>query len=377
MTASSSNPGKDSELFLAGVFDELAGAGTFDAAVRVAAEAASELADADGLCLMSPDGDRCVVALAHREQIYLCDLRSSDLYRDSGRRVLWGKQDSIPLPTGEHRPFGVALIVPLRATSGYTAVGFFWPPERTADPQATRRIELLARAFGLAACGLRKDQEHATREKAQRRIAADLHHRLRNNLAVLRSIIRRSHETADSAEHFALHLEARIGALARLQGSLTAISKPDVELEDLIRTELSASAISEHRYLLQGPAVRLHTKGAEALGLAVHELATNSLKFGALGAASGSLAVNWSVLRDPLPRLGIRWIESGVNIVSVAPRRRGFGQELIECTLPYELGARTRLEFSPGGVLCEIEIPLEACATSAEPALQHAAGGAR
>jgi hypothetical protein len=66
-----------------------------------------------------------------------------------------------------------------------------------------------------------------------------------------------------------------------------------------------------------------------------------------------------------------------VNIVSVAPRRRGFGQELIECTLPYELGARTRLEFSPGGVLCEIEIPLEACAASGEPAAQQAAGGAR
>ena len=375
MTASSCDPGQDPQRYLADVFDELAGAGTLDAAVRIATEAASKLADADGLCLLSLDGDRCVVALAHRDQIYLCDLRTSDLYRASARRVLWGKEDSIPLPTGEHRPIGVALIVPLRATSGYTAIGFFWRPERTADPPTTRRIELLARAFGLAACGLPQNEEHAARERDLRRIAADLQHRLRNNLAVLRSIIRRSHETADSAEHFALHLEARIGALARLQGTLAAIGKADVELEDLLRTELSASAVSEQRYLLQGQAVRLHTKGVESLGLAVHELTTNSLKFGALGAASGSLAINWSVLGDPPSRLRIRWIESGANIVSVAPRRRGFGQELIECTLPYELGARTRLEFNPGGVLCEIEIPLEACATSVEPATKQAAGG--
>lgn len=379
MTATSSDPGREPERYLADVFNRLMAAGTPEASVRIAAHAAAELAGVDGLCLLSPDGDRCVVALAqHQQQIYLCDLRSSELYRASARRMLWGKEDSIPLPTGEHRRIGVALIVPLQATSGYSAVGFFWQPGQTADPHARRKIELLATVLGLAASGWRKEEEHAARQRDQQRITADLQHRLRNNLAVLRSIIRRSHETAESAEHFALHLEARIGALARLQGTLAAIGKADVELEDLIRTELNACAVPEQRYLLQGPAIRLHAKGAESVGLAVHELATNSLKFGALGASSGHLAVTWTVAGHQLSRLRVRWIESGMTIASAAPRRRGFGQELIECTLPYELGADTRLTFSPGGVLCEIDIPLEACATGVEPAAQQSAwGGSR
>jgi two-component sensor histidine kinase len=378
MTASSSDPGREPDRYIADVFDQLTVAGPAEASVRIAAQAATALADVDGLCLMSPDGDRCVVALAQQQEIYLCDLRSSNLYRASARGLLWGKEDSIPLPGGGHRRIGVALIVPLQATTGYAAVCFFWQPGQTADPRATRKIELLARALGFAACGWRKDEEHAASQRDHQRITADLQHRLRNNLAVLRSIIRRSHETAESAEHFALHLEARIAALARMQGTLAAIGKADVELEDLIRAELNACAVPEQRYLLQGPAVRLHAKGAETLGLAVHELATNSLKFGALGASSGSLAVNWTVKADPLPRLRVSWIESGMTIVSAAPRRRGFGQELIECTLPYELGANTRLTFSPGGVLCEIDIPLEACATGVEPAAQQTAwGGSR
>jgi two-component sensor histidine kinase len=376
MTALSSDPGWDPERYLAGVFDELTAVCTAEASARIAAHAAAELADVDGLCLVSPDGDRCVVALAQQQEIYLCDLRSSGLYRASARQLLWGEQDVIQLPTGEHRRIGGALIVPLHATSGYVAVGFFWQPGQAADRDATRKIELLAKALGLAACRWRMDEEHAARQHDQQRITAELQHRLRNNLAVLRSIIRRSRETADSAEHFALHLEARISALARMQGTLAAIGKADVELEDLVRTELSACAVAEQRYLVQGPAVRLHAKGAESVGLAVHELATNSLKFGALGASTGSLAVKWTVITDSSPRLRIRWAESGVNIMTVAPRRRGFGQELIECTLPYELGARTRLAFNPGGVLCEMEIPLEACATSIEPAAQQTSQGA-
>jgi two-component system CheB/CheR fusion protein len=109
----------------------------------------------------------------------------------------------------------------------------------------------------------------------------------------------------------------------------------------------------------------------------MHELATNSLKFGALAAPSGSVTITWRVTEDlGSPRLCMSWIESGVTIASLAPRRRGFGQELIECTLPYELGAQTRLSFNPGGVHCEIDIPLAACAAAAEPTAQRAAHGA-
>jgi two-component system CheB/CheR fusion protein len=228
----------------------------------------------------------------------------------------------------------------------------------------------------MAACGWCKDAEHALRQRDQAHVSTEAQHRLRNNAALIRSIIRRSNETAESAEHFALHLEARIGALSRTQAVLTTAADSGVELEDLVRSELIANAVFERRYLVQGPPVRLHAKAAESLALAIHELATNSLKFGALAAASGSVAISWRVTDErTLSRLHLTWVESGATIVSAAPRRRGFGLELIECTLPYELGAQSRLTFNPGGVHCEIEIPLEACVATIEPPAPQAALG--
>ena len=357
------------ERYLVDVFDQLTAAGARDKCVHIAAQAASELANAEGVCLLSAAGDGCVVALAQREQLYVCNLRNSGLYRAaspllrgeaSGSRTLWGKEDFITLPTGEQLRIGVALIVPLRPASGHAAVVFLWQPGRMTDSRGTLRLELLAKALGLA---------------NQHRTLADRQHRLRNNLAQLRSIVRRSHETAQSAEHFALHLEARVCALARMQGLVASAGEEGVELEELVSTELIASAVPERSYSMQGPPVRLHTKGAESLALTVHELATNSLKFGSLAVPNGHLAVSWTVSGGQSPHLRISWVESGATIASVAPRRRGFGQELIECTLPYELGARTCLTFSPGGVLCEIEIPLEACATDVEQDAHKAARG--
>jgi two-component sensor histidine kinase len=377
----------DPERYLADVFDELTSADGRDASVQIVMRAARELADADGMCMLSPAGERCVVSLAQQQEIHLCDLRNSGLYRaaapllrgeTASSRTLWGKEDFIDLATGEQLRVGVALIVPLQAASGHPAAAFFWQPGRTTGVQGTRTLELLGKALGLAASAWRKGEQHAAYQRDQHRISADLKHRLRNNLAQTRSIIRRSQEIAESVEHFALHLEARIGAVGRIQGALTSAGDAGVELEELVRTELIASAVPERSYSMQGPSVRLHTKGADSLALAVHELATNSLKFGALATPNGHLAVSWAIAEGQLPRLRITWIESGTTIASLAPRRRGFGQELIECTLPYELGAQTRLLFSPGGVLCEIDVPLEACAVEVKPRSQQAAlGGVR
>ena len=373
----------DMERYLAEVFDELTDAVTLDARVLIAARAASALADACGVCLLSADGDDSLVALAREQPLYLCNLQRSGLYRAAlslrqvearNSRTLWGKEDLIMLPTGHQQRIDVSLIVPL-AVASHAALAFFWQPGQHADRKRTRCLELLAKAFDLIACSRWKDEEHAARHRDQLRIATELRHRLRNNLALVRSIIRRSHETAESTEHFALHLEARIGALTRIRGALVTAGACGVEIEELIRTELLASAVPERRCLVKGPAVRLHDKGAELLALAVHELATNSLKFGALATVSGGLVIRWSVTDDTAPHLQLSWSESGVSVASAAPRRRGFGQELIEATLPYELGAQSRLAFTPGAVLCEIHIPLEPYASVAVPevVVAHAA----
>jgi two-component sensor histidine kinase len=88
--------------------------------------------------------------------------------------------------------------------------------------------------------------------------------------------------------------------------------------------------------------------------LALHELTTNAIKFGALSAAQGRVAVAWDENeRDGYLRL--EWREAGVPVLLTTPRTHGFGVELLENTLPYELGARTSVEFAPGGLVCVIE----------------------
>ena len=371
MTLSSSTATRDPDQRLAEAFDDLTAAAGHDAAVHVAAVAASELAGAAGLCLLSPAEDRCIVALARTRELYRCDVGRTRFGKTSGQA------EFIASPTGERKSVGTTLIVTLRQTSGYTAVVFLWDAADPLDPQLARRLELLAKALGMATQTWRRNEQYAQRLDAQQRLAADLQHRLRNNLALIRSVVRRSYDTAESPEQFALHLEARIGALARMQGALAAAGSAGVELEELVRTELIASAVPEKHYFVQGPAVWLRGKAAESLALVAHELATNSLKYGALAASTGRLAVVWEVTRAEQPRLWLSWSESGVTVATVAPRRRGFGQELLECTLPYELSARTQLTFSPGGVHCTIELPLEPYATAVEQPAQHAHGDAR
>lgn len=113
------------------------------------------------------------------------------------------------------------------------------------------------------------------------------------------------------------------------------------------------------RVQLSGPEVELEAETAQVMALALHELATNALKHGALG-QQGSLSVSWQIDgRAAKPRLGLDWRESGVVMPPEAPRRStGFGRTLIETALPYDLGAKTRLDFTPTGVCCRIELPL-------------------
>jgi two-component sensor histidine kinase len=357
------------ERYLTSVLDEMTASGAArETCLEIVARAAKALAGADGFCLLPIGTDRCLLVLADGSGLYDCDVTDTKLYRAAtaahrpeslGTRVILGDEQFVGLSNGEEQRFGAVALIPLPATTGHAALGFFWREACTPDSAQMRSLQILAKATGLAACTWQKEDEFGLRLQHQRRVATDLQHRLRNNLALIRSIVRRSSETADSAEQFAVHLEGRIAALARTQGSLAAAGQAGVEFEDLVRTELIANAVPDARFLVHGPSVRLHSKGAETIALAIHELATNSLKFGALTAPNGYVAITWATERAAPPRLHVNWTESGVTIASLAPRKRGFGQELIESTLPYELNANTRLTFAPGGVQCLIDVPLD------------------
>src|SRR5205807_1878259 len=117
--------------------------------------------------------------------------------------------------------------------------------------------------------------------------------------------------------------------------------------------------VDPKKITVTGPAVALPANAAQALGLALHELATNALKYGALAQPTGKLEVSWDLKpTNSTSNVDLVWRESGVSIHSAEPKRKGYGSELIERALPYELGAKTQLEFRPDGVRCKILVPV-------------------
>ena len=189
----------------------------------------------------------------------------------------------------------------------------------------------------------------------------DLQHRVKNILAVVRSISARTLETSETLEDYSAHFDGRLGALGRVQNALVRRVNGELDLEDLIREEVLQAAASDGDNLrIEGPPVRLGQRSAELLGLAVHELVTNAVKFGALSTDEGEIDLTWDVttIRDK-PWMRLHWRESGVPMTGAASDRQGFGRDLIEQGLPYQLGARSSLRFEPDGLDCVIEIPLE------------------
>lgn len=202
-------------------------------------------------------------------------------------------------------------------------------------------------------------------EASQRVLIAELQHRTSNLMGVVRSIADHTARGTDELPDFLAHFDDRLAALSRVQGLLSRLSDHDrVSFEDLIQTELAAMDGRAGRVTLDGPKdVRLRSSTVHTLAMALHELATNAIKYGALGQADGRLSIIWSL--DPSgpdgkPWLHIDWRESGVAMPPPQPhpRRGGQGRELIERALPYQLNARTTYELGPDGVHCTIAIPV-------------------
>lgn len=195
-------------------------------------------------------------------------------------------------------------------------------------------------------------------EERQRLLLAELQHRVRNTLGVVRSIARRSAENSASVEEYANHLDGRLNAFARTQAMVTRDPDGGVDLEYLLAEELLAYNVREGEQLrISGPALRLQPKAAEIFALAIHELATNALKYGALSRAGGRIEVSWRIdeAASP-PQLIFDWTERGGP--KVAAQRKGFGTELLERTMAFELKGSTVLTFDPAGVRCVVTVPL-------------------
>ncbi|HET6654754.1 MAG TPA: chemotaxis protein CheB [Gammaproteobacteria bacterium] len=212
------------------------------------------------------------------------------------------------------------------------------------------------------------------RDVSERRIAEDHHdlllhelsHRVKNALATVQSIAMQTLNTAPDPETFQKTFQARIAALAHTHDLLMRSNWHGAALRELIARELAPYQNDQQpQWRAEGREIQLNAKAALALGMTVHELATNAAKYGALAKAAGWVEVKWQVKRDGT--LHFAWTERDGPRVE-EPERRGFGSRLIEEGLAYELDADVKLDYKPTGLRCTIDMPLKAVAADARDA---------
>jgi PAS domain S-box-containing protein len=206
--------------------------------------------------------------------------------------------------------------------------------------------------------------ERKRAEQANLLLISELLHRTRNLLAVVDSLATETMASCGSFEDFAPAFRSRLSALSRVQSLLSRHQSSAATMGELVHLELRAFATEPNarRIRVAGPEVPLSTRAVQILALALHELATNARKYGALGTSNGCLSVTWTVTGDGRNRrLALEWHETELASLepNAGPVRMGFGRRLIEETLPFQLDAETRLEFGKDDVRCSIALTLE------------------
>lgn len=202
-------------------------------------------------------------------------------------------------------------------------------------------------------------------QERQKVLLAELQHRTRNLLAVVQSIARQTLRASGSVEAFKADFEGRLRALGRVQSLLARVDHGAIDLHALLEAELAAHGRKEDpgKVLIDGPPVHLPATAAQAFALAIHELATNAVKYGALRQPMARLAITWSIedAHAGSRRVVLDWQETGVEMPDqgLETLRKGYGSELITRALPYQLKAETSLEFGEDGVRCRIASAIE------------------
>lgn len=193
-------------------------------------------------------------------------------------------------------------------------------------------------------------------EKRRQLLLRELSHRVSNTLAVVQSMARQTLNTAGSPKAFVELFEGRLGALASAHRLLVEGHWEGTEFGALARSQLTIySGGDPRRLILEGEPVTLPPERASPVGLVLHELGANAAKYGAFSNETGRVSLSWKLDREEGKRLfRLTWQEAGGPLV-VAPKKRGFGGELIEQSLPDAVVMR---RFSPDGLRCTIALEL-------------------
>ena len=315
--------------------------------------AASQVYTTDNLSGIMPEAaafaDRAAgllaIPLSRRPRDYVVLFRPEQL-----RSVRWAGSQEKHIEYGPNGP----RLTPRKSFEEWsqlvkgTAVSFTPPELRVAEALRTALLEVVLRLSDSA-----NEERHRAHEK-QELLIAELNHRVRNILSVIRGLLSQTRGSAGSVEEFIGTLESRVHALARAHDQITADRWSPARLYDLIEVEAGAYLGERRdRVKLTGPNVLLTPSAFTVMALVIHELLTNAAKYGALS-DGGVVSIDWHVDEDG--SLLVHWIENGGPAV-VAPTRRGFGSTVIERSIPYDLGGKAEVAYRLAGVEAHFCIP--------------------
>ena len=202
--------------------------------------------------------------------------------------------------------------------------------------------------------------ERKQAEERQTLLAREVDHRAKNALALAQSIVRLTR--GENVKSYVQSVEGRINALARVHTVLSLSSWQGAEIRKLIDEELAPYSTGE-QIALRGPEIQFEPTTAQTVALALHELVTNSAKYGALSTLSGRLSVNWE---DHAGLLKIIWVETGGPPVE-KPVSRGFGTRSVIASIELQLGGQAEFDWRPEGLVCCLSVPLSQRVLTADP----------
>lgn len=325
---------------------------TFDITDRKQAEERFRLAveaAPSGMVLADSEG-RILLVNAHAEKLF-----------GYGRDELVGQDIEVLVPRrflGTHPGFRQAYADQPRARPMGAGRDLFALRKDGTEVPVEIGLSPIRTDEGLMVLGAVVDISERKRAEAQRELlVAELNHRVKNTLAVVQGIAHQTFKGPDASPEARRAFEGRLAALAAAHNLLTQGNWEQASLEHLTTETLQARALNEQRLTYAGPRVHLQPKQALAIAMALHELCTNAVKYGALSNDTGSVAFEWRQSDGPAPRLTMVWREQGGPPVS-PPTHRGFGSRMIERALAQDLKGEVTMEFRPEGLVCTIDAPL-------------------
>jgi PAS domain S-box-containing protein len=193
-------------------------------------------------------------------------------------------------------------------------------------------------------------------EEHQRLLINELNHRVKNTLAIVQGLAQQSFKGHHVPDHVRRAFDGRLAALSAAHNILTERNWEAASLVEIVEDTIAPHRVGPERIVAEGPDIAIAPKTAVSLALALHELATNASKYGALSAATGRIEIRW---RHEDGRLRLVWRESGGPPVE-PPATRGFGTRMIERGLAADLGGSVKIDFRPEGVVCTVDADLAA-----------------